>query len=199
MSMNVEKLMRGVTAGVTTAALVLQPQLLVAGETAPAAVAAPKVVATMPVVQTPRDVVLQENGVLLGRIVDAQGVAVAKAPVSLQTGGKEVKRVVTDEAGRFQAQGLKGGVYQVASTGHQGNYRLWAPQTAPPAAAKGMSIVAQPADVVRGQYGPVGSPGPLASAGQWIAEHPIITAGAVAAAIAIPIAVADDDDDPPAS
>jgi len=186
MSLYRKRIMRGVTAGVTTAALVLQPQLLVAAETASAVVPTPsKTVTVARTVQVPRDVVLQDNGVLVGRIVDARGVAVAKTPVSLQTGGKEVVRVVSDDAGRFEVKGLKGGVY-----------RLWAPQTAPPAAAKGLSIISQPDDVVRGQYGS-SSGGPLASAGQWIAEHPIMTAAGVAAAIAIPIALADDDDDPP--
>ena len=197
MSLYRERIMRGVTAGVTTAALVLQPQLLFAGEPATAVALPTKTTTHARVVQAPTDVVLQDKGVLVGRIVDAQGLAVANTPVSLQTGGKEVVRVVSDDAGRFRATGLKGGVYQVASTGHQGVYRLWAPQTAPPAAAKGLSLMSRPVDVVRGQYGP-GPGNPFSAAGQWIAEHPIITAAAVAAAIAIPIAV-DDDDDPPAT
>lgn len=202
MSLYRKKIMRGVTAGVTTAAMVFQPQLLIAGETAPAVEVKP--VATVATtakttakVNAPSDVVLQEGGTLVGRIVDAQGKPVAKSPVSLQTGGKEVVRVTSDETGKFEAKGLKGGVYHVASTGHQGVYRMWAPKTAPPAAAKGLSIVAQP-EVIRAQFGP-GPGGPISSLGQWVAEHPIITAGAVAAAIAVPIAVSDDDDDPPAT
>jgi|GEM_PF-635641 len=198
MSVFQKRIMRGVTAGATTLALVFQPQMLVAGQpliTTPAPV---KTVTTkIPVrheqVPAPRDVVLEGQGVLRGQIVNAQGLAVVNTPVSLQTGGKEVARVLTDKTGNFQAAGLKGGVYQVASNGHQGVYRLWAPRTAPPAATQGLRIVSQPADVVRGQLGPGG--GPFATVGQWIAEHPIMTAGAVAAAVAIPIAI-DDDDDP---
>ncbi len=207
MSMYREKIMRGVTAGVTTVALVLQPQLLVAGESAtpapaktptPAKVVSDTRKAQAPNDQTPNDVVLQDKGVLVGRIVDNKGLAVANSPVSLRTGGKEAVRVVSDNTGRFKANGLHGGVYHVASAGHQGVYRLWAPRTAPPSAAKGLSIVSQPVDVVRGQYGPA-SGNPFSAMGQWIAEHPIITAGAVAAAIAIPIALDDDDDPPPAT
>jgi len=203
-----KRIARGVTAGVTTVAMLLQPQLLVAGESMTALPVPAKTMPlkTMPAKgtstrteQTPRDVVLQDKGVLVGRIVDAQGLAVANSPVSFQTGGKEVVRVVSDEMGRFQVTGLQGGVYQVASTGHQGVYRLWAPRTAPPAAAKGLSLVSQPVDVVRGQYGGRGGGNPFSTVGQWIAEHPIITAGAVAAAIAIPIALDDDDDPPPAT
>ncbi len=199
MSVYRKRIMRGVTAGVTTVAMVFQPQMLMAEEMDKVApLPAKTVVRTAPKVQVPSDVVLQDKGVLLGRIVDAQGLAVSNTPVSLQTGGKEVARVVSDDMGRFQADGLKGGVYQVASRGHQGVYRLWAPQTAPPAASKGLNIVSQ-RDVVRGQYGSVGPGNPFSKAGQWIAEHPIITAGAVAAAIAIPIALDDDDDPPPAT
>ncbi|MEM8947003.1 MAG: carboxypeptidase-like regulatory domain-containing protein [Planctomycetota bacterium] len=190
MSLYRKRILRGVTAGITTAAMVFQPQLLVAGETTTAPVA------TIAAAQAPSDIVLQDGGLLIGRIIDAQGKPVAMTPVSLQSGGKEVARVVSDESGRFEVKGLTGGVYQIASTGHQGVYRIWAPRTAPPAAVNGLSIVSQP-EVIRGQYGP-GPGNPFSAAGQWIAEHPIITAGAVAAAIAIPIAV-DDDDDPPAS
>jgi hypothetical protein len=189
--------MRGVTAGVTTVALVLQPQLLVAGEST-AVLAPTKIVTGVQNVQTPKDIVLKDKGVLVGRIVNAQGRPVANSPVSLQAAGRKVVRVVSDNQGRFKATGLNGGVYHVASTGHQGAYRLWAPRTAPPTAAKGLSIVSQPVDVVRGQYGS-GSTNPFSTAGQWIAEHPIITAGVVAAAIAIPIALDDDDDPPPAT
>ncbi len=198
MSLYSKKIMRGITAGVTTVAVVFQPQLLLAGESAPVAPTPSRIVTTAQNVQAPSDVVLQDKGVLVGRIVDLQGVALVKTPVSLQTGGKEVARVMSDEKGHFQAEGLKGGVYQVASTGHQGVYRLWAPKTAPPAATQGLSIVSQPTDVVRGQYGGGGG-SPFSAAGQWIAAHPIMTAGAVAAAIAIPIALDDDDDAPPAT
>ena len=209
MSLYRERIMRGVTAGVTTVALVLQPQLLVAGELAAAvpvsansvSVKTPlstKIVSGVRAAQTPSDIVLQDKGVVVGRIVDAKGLPVANSPVSFQASGKEVVRAVSDNNGRFEAKGLKGGVYHVASTGHNGVYRLWAPRTAPPAAAKGLSITSQPVDVVRGQYGG-GPTNPFSAAGQWIAEHPIITAGAVAAAIAIPIALDDDDDPPPAT
>jgi len=197
MSVYRKRIMRGVTAGVTTVAMVFQPQMLVAEEVAKVVPMPTKaVVTTGPKVEVPKDVVLQNKGVLLGRIVDAQGMAVSNTPVSIQTGGKEVARVVSDDMGRFQADGLKGGVYQVASRGHQGVYRLWAPRTAPPAASKGLNIVSQP-DVVRGQYASASTGNPFSTAGQWIAEHPIMTAAVVAGAIAIPIALNDDDDDPP--
>ncbi|MCA9230061.1 MAG: carboxypeptidase regulatory-like domain-containing protein [Planctomycetales bacterium] len=137
----------------------------------------------------PRDVALHEGGVLLGQVVDAQGGSVAGAPVSLYSGGKEVARTESDVAGKFAVSGLQGGVYQVASAQGQDVYRLWNAQTAPPAAQRGMMLVSNP-DIVRGQ-------GPFGGIANWVSQHPIITAGAVAAAIAIPLAL--DDDDPPAT
>ena len=55
---------------------------------APAVQAAP--------VSTPRDVALQNDGVLLGQGVDAQGHAMAQVPVSVQAVGQQVVRAGTD-------------------------------------------------------------------------------------------------------
>ncbi len=196
MSLYSQRVMRGVTAGVTTVALVFQPQMLVADEVASRVSAPSQAVSIAQRVQAPRDIVLQSEGVLTGRIVDAQGLALANTPVAVQTGGKEVARVLSDAKGNFRVANLQGGVYQVTSTGHQGVYRLWTARTAPPAAAEGLNLVSQSTDVVRGQYCPPQGPsGPFATVGQWVAEHPLLTAGAVVAAIAIPLAL-DDDDDP---
>ena len=68
------KIMHGVTAGVTTFAMVLQPQWMVAAESA-APTPSSRVVTTAPQTQAPSDVVLQDQGVLLGRIVDERGKA----------------------------------------------------------------------------------------------------------------------------
>lgn len=151
----------------------------------PVAAAAPAV--------APRDVSLHNGGVLLGQVVDAQGVSVASTPVTLYSGGKEVARTQSDHTGKFVVKGLKGGVYQVASANNQGVYRLWSAQTAPPSAQRGMMLVSN-GDVVLGQGETCG---PFGGVTNWIAKHPIMTAGAIAAAIAIPIAL--DDDDAPAT
>lgn len=147
-------------------------------------------VAAAPAVAAPRDITLHEGGVLLGQVVNAQGASVASTSVSLVSGGKEVARTQTDSTGKFTVSGLKGGVYQIASANHQDVYRLWSPQTAPPAAGRGVMLVSGQ-DIARGQ----GTGGPFSGITNWISKHPIMTAGAVAAAIAIPIAL-DDDDDP---
>jgi len=174
---------------------------------APVAAVAP--IASAPVVQAPRDIALHEGGVLVGQMLDAQGGAIAGAPISVLTAGKEVARVQTDQSGKFEVTGLKGGVHQIATVGQQDVYRLWSPKTAPPAAQKGLMLVSS-SDLVRGQGcgsgvncgsgcgGGVGGRGGGGGIGNWIANHPIITAGVIGAAIAIPLAL-NDDDDPPAT
>ena len=183
-----KSLQRGVT-WVAAAAIVTQPQLILAAE-----VNQPVVARSAAVAVAPQDVALADGGVLIGQVVDTAGKPQAMTPVSLSTGGKEIARVTTDAKGEFRVASLKGGVYQVSTKGNSSVYRFWAPQTAPPSSLSGLNMVSGDS-VVRGQMGG----GPLASAGQWIAEHPIITAGAIATAIAVPLALDDDDDNPPAS
>jgi hypothetical protein len=162
------------------------------------------------------DVALADGGVLAGQVVDAQGAAVANSPVAVSMHGREVVRVATNADGAFSAAGLKGGVYEVSAAGSSSVFRLWAPETSPPAARNGVMLVSG-SDVVRGQYGPAFGPpagpmgpagppvappgppappqGPFGKAFTWISNHPIITASAVGAAIAVPIAVQELDDD----
>jgi len=144
----------------------------------------------------PSDVVLHEGGVLVGQVVDAQGLAQALATVTLANHEREIAQVRADQEGKFTVPGLQGGVVRIASRGQEGIYRVWAPNTAPPVAQQGVTLVVGQ-DVVRGQYG--NSPGPFTSMAQWIADHPVITAGMIGAAIAIPIALDDDDNWSPPS
>ncbi|MEM6328921.1 MAG: carboxypeptidase-like regulatory domain-containing protein [Planctomycetota bacterium] len=153
-----------------------------------------------------KDVALRDGGVLVGQVVDAQGAPLAHAVVSLFYGADEVVRTKTDKRGVFAAKGLRGGEYRVVAGGGQVTYRLWAAKTAPPAASQGVLIVTGGA-VISGQcsscppgggcqpgYGyPPGHGGGGGIVG-WIKNHPLIVASGVAAAIAIPLAVADDDD-----
>ena len=178
-------------------AISVQPQLLIAAEqvaneadTRSRAHRVPS-----PPQQSSSDIVLAEGGVLVGRVVDAQGQPIPMAPVSLRTSGKEIARPHTDQDGRFKVSSLKGGIYEVVSPGHQDMYRFWAPRTAPPAAQQGITLVSH-GDVIRGQYGPPSPGGMFSSMGQKIAEHPIFTAGLIATAVAIPLAL-DEDDGPP--
>ena len=155
----------------------------------------------------PRDIVLHDGGELLGQVVNAQGRALNNTSVVLLQGSKEVARTITDRTGRYSFRGLTGGVYEVATVGKRDVYRLWNPQTAPPAAKQGLLLVSDQNFVlgqdcgcgVVGCGGACGSgtkQGALQGLGAWLAEHPLLTAGTVAAAIAIPLAV---DDDSPSS
>ncbi len=157
----------------------------------PAAMAAAPLATPSPT--APSDVALGDGGVLVGQVVDAEGVAVAMATVTLVDHKQEIAQVRADQEGKFSVPGLRGGVYRISSRGQNAMVRLWAPHTAPPIAQQGVILVVGD-DVIRGQYG--NSPGPFASMAQWVADHPLITAAAIGAAIAIPIAL---DDDPPAS
>jgi hypothetical protein len=133
------------------------------------------------------DVALRSGGLLLGQVVDQQGVAKAGMPVSIQFAGKEVVSTTTDVNGVFAAQGLRGGAYQVVTPQSANAYRLWAADTAPPS-ARPAALVVSGNEVVRGQ-------GPMSSWVNWVKCHPYITAGTVAAAVAIPLALAADDSD----
>jgi len=138
------------------------------------------------------DIALRNGGELVGQIFTSAGIPQAGANISVIQHGKRVALVATNKQGVFAVPNLQGGVYQIATPNHRGVYRLWAPRTAPPAAHEGLMIVSGN-QVVRGQ----GSP--FSKVTGWITRHPIMTAGIVAAAIAIPIAVTDNDDDLPTS
>jgi hypothetical protein len=146
----------------------------------------------------PADVELREGGMLVGQVVDAQGVPQPNKPVAILYDGRhEVARTTTDENGVFAAQGLRGGQYQIVTADGTGYYRMWMNDTAPPAATDSLVLVADQS-VVRGQWE---MPGAQYGASwlNWVRSHPYITAGIVAAAVAIPLALADDDDGGPSS
>lgn len=133
------------------------------------------------------DVALRGGGLLVGQVVDQQGVAKANTPVSIQFAGKEVVSTTTDANGVFAAKGLRGGQYQILTPQGGSNCRLWAADTAPPAARPAALVVAGN-EVVRGA-------GPADSWVAWVKCHPYITAGTVAAAVAVPVAFAVGDHD----
>ncbi|MEX0612737.1 MAG: carboxypeptidase-like regulatory domain-containing protein [Pirellulales bacterium] len=147
----------------------------------------PPTFAAVPIAPT-SDVALRAGGLLVGQVIDAQGVAQAKKVVSIRQGKHEVVRTTTDKNGVFAAQGLRGGQYDVVTQDGGCTCRLWAADTAPPAARQA-ALVVSGGDVVRGQFGPANS------WVAWIKAHPYITAGTVAAAVAVPIAFMDDDFD----
>ncbi len=156
----------------------------------------PAAMAAAPAVDTTNDVALRTGGLLVGQVIDQQGVAKTGTRVSIQFAGKEVATTTTDANGVFAAKGLRGGQYQLVTPTGASVCRLWAPDTAPPS-ARPAALVVSGNQVVRAQGADCNCEGggPMHSWVGWVKTHPYITAGTVAAAIAIPIALADDDFD----
>ncbi len=123
------------------------------------------------------DVALSDGGLLQGRVVDLHGTGVAGAAVSLKAQGQEVAAATTTAEGRFAVSGLRGGVYHVAAVDGHGVYRLWSAGTAPPSAQNKVIVYTQN--------------GETRSAAKMLLANPIVIAGVVATAIAVPIAVSN--------
>jgi len=144
-------------------------------------------------------VALAPGGVLVGQVIDQQGAVRAGSTVSIQQGDQEIVRTQTDKNGVFAAQGIRGGQYLVTSEDGNCLCRLWAPNTAPPAASDGVVVVTGQ-EVVRGQWGAQYGAQYGGRWLDWVRSHPYITAGIVAAAVATPLAIAAaDSNDGPAS
>ncbi len=141
------------------------------------------------------DVGLSSGGVLVGQVVDSQGIALAKVPVSLQGGGREIARAQTDANGYFAVRGLRGGVHQLVTPGAQGTFRLWKSDTAPPLSQEGALLIVD-RQMVRGQSCEPGcEPGCGIGCGScckglsyWLA-NPWVVTGIVATAVAVPVAI----------
>ena len=97
------------------------------------------------------DVELARGGIFSGKVTDAGGVALVRAPVVLYEGRKEIAKTRSDEKGRFAFEGLRGGAYQLYTVERQGMVRAWAPGTAPPDTSDSLLVTTQ-YQVVRGQY-----------------------------------------------
>lgn len=173
--MKTSKLLRATVVALTCLGVCV-PQLSMAAETV--------VVDGIPVSRKIEDVSLQD-GLLIGGLVDQNGRGVEDAPVVIGQNGKAVLELRTDAEGRFAAEGLKPGVYQVVSHGGVNTYRVWDEPNAPATAKRGVIHTVDP-QIARGAHGG-GLLGVLA--------NPIVLALIVAAAIAIPLALDDDDHD----
>ena len=165
-----------------------------------ATLATPAALAQQPIpaagIADTQDVALRENGLLVGHVIDGQGLPKADVPVAVHMGEHEIVRTKTDQNGAFAARGLRGGQHTIASDQGYRVCRLWAPETAPPGADQG-AVIVENDEQVRGQWGYRGS---HRGAGHpwlhWMKKHPYVTGGVIAGAIAIPIAFADADEGP---
>ena len=123
------------------------------------------------------DVALGEGQAFQGLLRNDNGRPVAGAEVTISQLGKEVARTQTDEQGRFEFQGLRGGLHLVHAGEGAGLYRLWAKGTAPPHARDNVTMT--DSVTIRGQR-------PIKDL---LTSNAMILTGIVVAAIVIPIAV----------
>jgi len=140
-----------------------------------------------------KDVRLGADGALVGQVTDQAGAVRVGEPVALAQGETLVAQTVTNQEGRFQFPSVRGGVYQVGSTGTVGVYRLWSGDAAPPHATSGVLLV-HGDQVALGNFHHY--PGHFM---YWL-SNPWVMGGIIAAAIAVPAIIANtDDDDGPSS
>ncbi len=132
------------------------------------------------------DVELDETGSLHGLVVNADGMPVSLAAVSITPRDGQPLLTHTDALGQFRAAGLRGGLYQVAVGQHTRAVRAWACRTAPPH-ARGTMLLVVVGDVARGQM----------PARCLVQSDTLMIGGLVAAMSSIPIALFDSDDEFP--
>lgn len=100
------------------------------------------------------DVSLDERNVLVGQYLQSNGKPYADSTVALVQNGKIVQLAKTEKNGQFTVR-AKAGLYEIKTQKTSAVCRLWAHRTAPPAAKKGVVLVADE-NVVRGQLGNMG-------------------------------------------
>ncbi len=134
----------------------------------------------IPPTATVDDVALPADGVLAGRVLDTADKPQVSVRVTVRHRDQDVATVTTDRMGRFFVRGLDSGVHELAVGESRTFCRVWAPNTAPPVAQRGVTLVVGKRQV-RGQS---------AGNGSWL-TNPCTLAGIlmVAAAIAIPVAI----------
>jgi hypothetical protein len=122
------------------------------------------------------DVAMSDGGTLHGQLIDLQGGNATGVPVSVKTQNQKAIQTTTVKDGHFTVSGLKGGVYQVGAGQGQGVYRLWTAKAAPPSAQKHAIVFTQ---------------GLMGGGPKMLLANPIVVAGVVATAVAVPVAVAN--------
>jgi len=143
----------------------------------------PQVVLAVEPTPPVEDVALAEGGVLHGKVVDLQGGGVGGVSGSVKSQNREVVRTTTNTDGSFAVKGLNDGVYQLSASDGQGVYRLWSAKKAPPVARNGAIVYTQ--GNCNGDN--CGGCGGL----KMLLANPIVIAGLVATAIAVPVALAN--------
>ncbi len=168
------RMLRPAAAGLAALGLLVPPVAVSAAE--PQRSPAPAAAVDFPQIS---DVALGAGGTLNGQVVDAVGSGVEGAVVTIRRGDVVAATAVSGRQGYFAIAGLQGGVVQVSAGQGIGVYRLWAAETAPPAAGNAALIVSDPT-TIRGQNSRMGQ----------VLRNPLVIAGIVTVAVAVPITVA---------
>jgi hypothetical protein len=114
----------------------------------------------------------------------------AGSTVLLVDASRQAVSAQTNDQGRFAFVVPRGGFYVVSAAGSGEVCRVWTHQAAPPS-AQSQVVLRAPHTVIRGQSSP---------AYQWISEHPWLFYTGLAAAITVPLVVANSgSDDAPSS
>jgi hypothetical protein len=133
------------------------------------------------------DVRLSDRGTLAGQVVDGDGRPLTGISVAVYRSGHAVGSDASRSDGSFAVAGMRGGVHQLVIGGQGYPARLWTAAAAPPAAISRVMLV-RDRGTVRGQL----EPGPVGRGYErlkyWLAD-PLVVAGIVAAAVAIPVVV----------
>ena len=125
--------------------------------------------------QVTTDVVLAAQGMLVGQVVDQQGIAIPGARVVVRQNERDLVGTVADRTGKFAVSGLRSGTYQLAAANGQASVRLWTANAAPPVAKSKVMIVSGSDQVIRANLG--GGIGP------WVL--PTLAAAGIIAGVAI--------------
>ena len=144
-----------------------------------------------------KDVAIAADGLLHGMVVNATGAGMPDVPVSLRVRDLETASTMTDKDGRFAFQGLKGGMYQIATPQGSLDYRVWVADTAPPTA--GNVVVLQqdsPFQLIAERLPPTQAPTPAPGSvdlpsrtSQLALGRPLLFGAAIATAVAVPVAL----------
>lgn len=148
-----------------------------------------------------RDVELQADGALRGKVFTADQRPVENAQIELKFAGTTIARTTTGAEGDFLIIGVRGGAHEISVGSMNSNVRLWKNGTAPSGAVEEF-VVAASEEIVRGQayehyydpyYDNYGQPG----SGFGLMD---VVALAVigAAATGVAIAIHEHNEDPPA-
>lgn len=124
-----------------------------------------------------QDVVLGPNGMLSAYVQDENGNPRSNETVSVSFSGAVVATVQTLPDGGFTVEQLREGAHVLRAAGRVWTIRMWQPETAPPTADAGVTLVVPAREVVRVQEPrPTPRRGLL---GRAIANYPVLTTAAL--------------------